>query len=498
MSSILVWCIGAIVLLGVVPTVVAVTLFCLASVHRWFDHLDGATSECLPRVAILIPAWNEELVLRYSIDRLLALDYPAQRLRVVVVDDASTDGTAELMRAKVREHGDRLLWLRREDGGQGKAHTVNHGLAQILADSWAQAVLLTDADVVFEAKALRRMTRHLADPAVGAVTAYIREASAPPGLVNSYVAFEYAVAQCGARRASDVIAVHACLAGGAQLHRRENLERLGGQIDTSTLAEDTVTTFQTQLDGARVVFEPHAVALAEEPDDIGSLWRQRLRWARGNLQVTRRFRHVFFHPRAHPHLGNPLFGLAWFSLLLLPAWAVLCSLGLVGLWLADVPAADGFFRFTWAITALGAVFVTLFGLALDPVTARRSWPHALTFNGLVNLLVMVWAVAPVPMRALAATVAGWLGLTWDDSAHSWLTLAVFVWVGACIPAAWTVYRLERIPAMRRVARVLLVVVGYGPLLCAVIWAAYLAELRGVPARWDKTVKVGKIEAVAGV
>ena len=52
----------------------------------------------------------------------------------------------------------------------------------------------------------------------------------------------------------------ACLAGGAQLHTRENLLAMGGRMDTSSLAEDTITTFETQLHGQRVVFEPHATS----------------------------------------------------------------------------------------------------------------------------------------------------------------------------------------------------------------------------------------------
>ena len=132
------------------------------------------------------------------------------------------------------------------------------------------------------------MTRHLADPGVGAVTAYIKEGSRPGNYLTRFIGYEYITAQAAARRSQNVLGAVACLAGGAQLHSRANIEALGGRIDTSTLAEDTVTTFRTQLRGRRVIFEPHAVVWAEEPGTINGLWKQRLRWARGNLQVTRR------------------------------------------------------------------------------------------------------------------------------------------------------------------------------------------------------------------
>ena len=89
----------------------------------------------------------------------------------------------------------------------------------------------------------------------------------------------------------------ACLAGGAQLHSRENLTAIGGRIDTSSLAEDTFTTFRTQLSGKRVVFEGNAVVWAEEPGDLDGLWKQRLRWARGNVQISLHFSNMWLRGR---------------------------------------------------------------------------------------------------------------------------------------------------------------------------------------------------------
>lgn len=106
-----------------------------------------------------------------------------------------------------------------------------------------------------------------------------------------------------------MIGALACLAGGAQLHSRVNLEAIGGRIDTSTLAEDTITTIDTQIHGRKVVFEPNAIVWAEEPGDIDGLWKQRVRWARGNVQVTRRYRHLWFRPSSVHRLGSVSFGL---------------------------------------------------------------------------------------------------------------------------------------------------------------------------------------------
>ena len=99
------------------------------------------------------------------------------------------------------------------------------------------------------------------------------------------------------------------MAGGAQLHSRENLLAIGGAIDTSTLAEDTYTTIKTQLAGRRALFEGNAVVWAEEPDSVVALWKQRLRWGRGNLQITSGLpRTCGSGPTAHRLFGNIAFG----------------------------------------------------------------------------------------------------------------------------------------------------------------------------------------------
>ncbi|GAB2624808.1 glycosyltransferase [Pseudactinotalea suaedae] len=486
------WVLSIIVLLGAVPMLVSASGHVMAGLHRVRDNYGRADSAYQPRVAVIIPAWNEGAVLEHSIDRMMALDYPSERLRLVVVDDASTDDTPLIAQEAARRYPGRVVHLRREQGGQGKAHTLNHGLAHVLADDWAEAVLITDADVVFTPTAIGRMGRHLADPGVGAVMGFIREASEPAHWVGRYIGFEYATAQLAMRRAQNVAGVQGCLAGGAQMLSRANLEAIGGRIDTTTLAEDTVTTMQTQLGGRRVVFDPNAECWAEEPASLVALWKQRLRWARGNLQVTRRFRSVFFRPSSDHHLGNWWFGTMWFSTLYLPAFMILASVALVLLWFVDQGPALLAFELYWGLSALLFIFGNTFVLLLDRRVAYQSWLAALTFPGLVNLLVLAVVLAPRPMDALAGEVMPVLGITWDDRARAVAVLLAYVWTGAAMLAGWLVYRADRISWLRPVVPALVLVVGFGPVLCAVSIAAYVAEARGAASTWDKTEKTGKV------
>src|ERR1700722_10866266 len=369
------WLLIAVVLAGAVPQVAAAWQFVLAACHRWRNHY-GDCAPAFPRTAVLIPAWNEGLVIGASIDRLMAAQYPPQCLRVYVVDAAGTDDTPAVVKAKEAQCPGRVVHLRRERGGQGKAHTLNHGLGVILGDDWMQALLITDADVIFEPAALRTMTRHLADPRVGAVTCYIKEGSRPGNYLTRFIGFEYVTAQAAARRGQNVLGALACLAGGAQLHSRASLAALGGRIDASSLAEDTITTFETQLRGHLVVFEPHAICWAEEPGAIAALWKQRLRWARGNVAVTSRYRRLWFRRARGHHLGGITFGVNWFCLFLQPIFMITSSAALLALYYAGSPRVWPAFRVLWIINAATYIFITGFALLIDPSTGRRCWRQA--------------------------------------------------------------------------------------------------------------------------
>src|SRR4051794_41020928 len=151
------------IVLGMVPTLAAVAQFLVIGRHGLRNHYSKCR-DYTPHVAFVLPAWNEADVLGSSIDSLMSIDYPSGAWRIYVVDDASTDHTPDVMREKMAQYPGSVFHLRREKGGQGKAHTLNHGIAIILEEGWAEAVMIMDADVLFEPLTLRRMVRHLADP----------------------------------------------------------------------------------------------------------------------------------------------------------------------------------------------------------------------------------------------------------------------------------------------------------------------------------------------
>jgi cellulose synthase/poly-beta-1,6-N-acetylglucosamine synthase-like glycosyltransferase len=431
-------------------------------------------------------------VIGVSIDRLMALEYPLERLRVYVVDDASTDSTPDVVLAKAADYPGSVFHLRRDKGGEGKAHTLNHGIRVVLEEEWMEALLIMDADVIYLPDSLRKMTRHLADPNVGAVSAYIREGSRDKNYLTRFIGLEYVLSQPAARRAQNVLGAQACLAGGAQLHTRENLLAIGGRIDTTSLAEDTITTFETQLRGREVVFEPLAVVLAEEPGSIGTLWKQRLRWARGNVSITARYNDVWFHPSKVHKLGTMSFGLVWFSLWLLPVAMVLSSIGLLGLLFLHSDLATIVFRALWITAACTYAFILALGAQTDPRLSARAWREVVTFPGIISMLVMLTAFFP---SLVEVRIPALFGATLSQSTLTILTACIYIWIPFSMVGAWLARIIERGGAVGRFfAAFLIYLVGYGSLLCAITFDSYIKELRHAEATWDKTEKTGRVTA----
>lgn len=475
---------------GAVPVLTGAYSFLAIPFHAFRNHYSKARPY-LPRVSIVVPAWNEGAVIGTSIDRLMALDYPVESLRIYVVDDASTDNTPDVVLAKAAQYPGSVFHLRRAKGGEGKAHTLNHGIRVILEDDWMEALLIMDADVIYLPNSLRRMTRHLADPKVGSVSAYIREGSTDKNYLTRFIGLEYILSQPAARRAQNVLGAQACLAGGAQLHTRENLLAIGGQIDTSSLAEDTITTFETQLKGRTVVFEPQAVVLAEEPGSIDALWKQRLRWARGNVSVTARYKRIWFRRSKVHKLGSISFGVVWFSLWLLPVAMVLSSIGLLGLLLMHSDIASTVFRVLWISAACTYIFTLALGAQLDSSLSRNAWREVLTFPGIISMAIMVTAFFPALVEQ---RIPALFETRFTESGLFIFTLCIYIWIPFSMVGAWAARRVEKTRIGKVVAPLLLYLVGYGSLLCAITFDSYIKELRHAEAKWDKTEKTGRVLA----
>ncbi len=481
----------AFVLMGVLPLLASFFQFSLIGIHAKKNHLKRC-EPFYPKVAIIVPAWNEAGVIGNTVDKLMGMEYPRSQLRVYVVDDASTDDTPVIMQEKEKEYEGNVFHLRRENGGQGKAHTLNHGIEIILREDWAEAFLIIDADVLFEVSALRRMTRHLVDKSIGSVTAYIKEGSDPGNLINRFIAFEYITAQAASRRAQNVLGFMACLAGGAQLHTRDNLLAIGGQIDTSSLAEDTFTTFKTQLNSRQAIFDGNAVVWAEEPDNIDGVWKQRLRWARGNLQVTKAFKNIWLKTAPQHRLGSKTFSVLWFTIMFMPFFMILSSIGLVSLYFIDFAYSWQLFKLLWVINVVVYLYVTLFSFLIDTKAGKQAWFEGLLFPGLISFVIIIFSAVPGLLDAVFIGAESNYSIENFPLVKQVIILFMYAWLSTNMIVAYSAYRFEKLPVLRHSSKCLVFLSGFGALLCAITFVSYLKEWQGAEMKWDKTEKSGKV------
>ena len=130
-------------------------------------------ADITPSVSLLIAARNEEGVIAGKLGNSLALDYPSDRLQIIVVSDRSTDGTDEI----VSGFADRGVILSRVSDGQGKVNALNATVPL----ATGEVVVVSDADSTYAPDAVRKLVRNFADPEVGAVTGEERRVAVQSG-----------------------------------------------------------------------------------------------------------------------------------------------------------------------------------------------------------------------------------------------------------------------------------------------------------------------------
>ena len=140
-----------------------------------------------PTVSVLIPARNEEKVIRRILQRMTELTYPKEKLEVIVIDDASTDQTSEIAEEFAKEHEYiKVAHRSPEDGGKGKPAALNHGLKYVTRE----IVCCFDADYYPQRDILEKLTVCFKDPKVGAVQGRVTVLNEPNTLVTRLVALE--------------------------------------------------------------------------------------------------------------------------------------------------------------------------------------------------------------------------------------------------------------------------------------------------------------------
>jgi cellulose synthase/poly-beta-1,6-N-acetylglucosamine synthase-like glycosyltransferase len=335
-----------------------------------------------PSVTLLISAFNEAHVIGRKIENALALDYPRERLEIMVISDASSDATDEI----VRSYADRGVVLHRMPQRGGKTLGLNAGVER----ARSEILVFSDANIIYRPDALRKLVRNFADPAVGCVTGDSRyEESAQSAAhqeEDTYWGYERFIRACESRIGSTVGGDGAIFAIRRALYRPLAHDAIN----------DLVIPLRIVLEGHRAVFEPEAVGV--EPS-AGSFKRE---FRRKRRIVNRSWRGVMGLQGVLSPLRSGVFAWQVWSHKVL-RWLILPMVIVAGAGCAMAYSQGWIYRLgTWgfvasiALAAIGAVLPERF-------TRVGRLAHISYYFYLVNIAAML---------GIASATAGKVDAVW--------------------------------------------------------------------------------------
>ena len=272
--------------------------YLLLILYSFMDHLEALRrgppvftlreASALPMISLVVPAFNEGLVIQAAVRSLLLLDYP--NYEIIVIDDGSTDDTAEKALGVAREARNisvRVVTKR----NAGKAEALNTGMSL----ARGEFVLNMDGDSKLSTNTLRACIRHFDDPNIGAVAGNVKVINRE-NIWSRIQALEYVEGLAMARKAQSFLRAVNIIPGPLGMFRKSVLQQVGG-YDHDTFAEDCDLTLKLLMRGWHIAYEPSAIAWVETPSRLLDLLKQRYRWTRGILQATSKHSHALWQPR---------------------------------------------------------------------------------------------------------------------------------------------------------------------------------------------------------
>jgi poly-beta-1,6-N-acetyl-D-glucosamine synthase len=271
---------------------------------RLFGSCHPASDQSyLPKVSILIPAFNEQEMILDAVHGALGQNYPD--FEVIVIDDGSTDLTPYLVSTQP-------VRLIRKSPNAGKAAALNTGLEM----ARGEVIVTCDGDGYLAPEAVRHLVCCFADPQVAGVAGQVRLFQ-PKSLLRWFQVMEYDANQGLLKQAMHATTGTVLVAPGPVSAFRADVLRALGGVPGTTLTEDFDLTLALVSHGYRVAYEPRAVAFTDAPQTDAELKSQRIRWSRGGIQVLWKHRRLFGN-RAHG-----LVGFFWLPYLLLTGYLMI-------------------------------------------------------------------------------------------------------------------------------------------------------------------------------
>ena len=257
-----------------------------------------------PSVSFIVPCYNEEKNIVQTIESLLALDYPKNKLQILVIDDGSKDKTFE--KAKALEVKGLVKVYHKKNGGKHTA--LNYGLAKIQS----KFVGTLDADSFVDPQALKKMLPYFADSNVQAVTSSLKVYQ-PKSIWQHLQNAEYLLG-IYFRKAASLLGSLNVTPGPLTIFRRSIFEKIGN-YHRAYQTEDCEMALRLQSYNFQIENTADACVYTVAPNNFKTLYRQRVRWYQGTLRNTWDYRRLF--GRKQGNLGLLVLPASFFGIFLL-------------------------------------------------------------------------------------------------------------------------------------------------------------------------------------
>ena len=345
-----------------------------------------------PPVTLLIPVFNEEEQIERTIRQAMNLEYPVDKLQVIVIDDGSTDGTRQAIQRAWALYPE--FQVIRFEKSRGK----RHALAAAVGESVGDYLVFIDSDSFLEPDAIGRLLDHFADPEVAAVTGHCDVENVWANALTKMQAVRYYVAFRVMKAAESIFDSITCLSGPLACYRRERLlevidawenQTFFGQ--PATYGDDRSLTNMLLRRGYKVRYAEKALCTTVVPEDHRTFLRQQMRWKRSWFRES-------LVACAFMWKKQPFMALSFYLGFLLPLVApviVVRSLVLVPL-----------LQSVWPLNYVAGVLVMSAMVSSVYLLAKRSrlWIYGVVFC-FYYMFILVWQL-PIAVLTFAHTSWG--------------------------------------------------------------------------------------------
>ncbi|MCW4029687.1 MAG: glycosyltransferase family 2 protein [Candidatus Bathyarchaeota archaeon] len=345
----------------------------------------------LPSFSLIIPSKNEEAVIRRCLDGILNVDYPKEKMQIIIIDGNSKDGTAKICSEFVDKYPQNIQFIS-EQTSKGKPAALNLALPYVNGD----IVGVFDADSLPEKEVLLKTAAYFKDQKIVAIQGRTTSINEKSNALTRVISMEEKAWFQALLSGREHMQLFVPLTGSCQFVRRNVLEELGGW-DENSLTEDIELALRLVEKKYSVKYAPDVCSGQETPENLGNLVKQRVRWYRGYMETALKYGRLLntLNKRtvdAEISLGGPFMMVV--SLLSYINWFVVA----VFLW-----QSTPIINFTGLVIALTAVSIVSIGVGLiaseKPIKPRNIlWIPCIYFYWLIQMVIAGWAFLKLLFR----------------------------------------------------------------------------------------------------